>query len=54
MSAVSIEKPLTKLWVCTRCGELWELLPAEQPARGYDGLVLCGRCCEFPDPEIVL
>lgn len=51
---VSIERPLTKLWVCTHCGAVWEMLPNAQPPRGFDGQILCDDCNEHPSLVVEL
>jgi hypothetical protein len=43
---MTIERPKTKLWVCTNCGDLYELERESLPPRGVYGEVLCHSCAE--------
>lgn len=39
-----IRHALARLWVCTNCGECWELPMAERPAPDDHGAIVCDAC----------
>lgn len=51
---VSVGKPLTRLWICVVCGEVWEMLFGVEPDRSTTARPLCPEHASQIVSEIVL